>query len=193
MGSSIFTATSCLKVASTTSSALPKSHTTRIQMDKNFSVGCDKPAHVYLLGFLPTRQQLIQSYWIWSICVSIWEELLVLNTRSIFCWFLYFVDLYFLLVLKKTLRHHNLESLPQPLIAPTPQVNQDLPCWHNCQEKERGKSGQDQDRGGDFCHSEGQRDRWEDQEDKNQKDEEGAGLMDVNQYGVDVPNNRGVH
>ena len=46
--------------------------------------------------------------------------------------------------------------------------------WHNYEEEARGKSGQDKDRGGVFCHSEGQRDRREDQGEKKWKDEEGA-------------------
>ena len=44
------------------------------------------------------------------------------------------------------------------MITPTPQVNQERPCWHNYEEEEGGKAGQDEDRGGDFCHSEGRRD-----------------------------------
>ena len=51
-----------------------------------------------------------------------------------------------------------LESLPQLLITPTPKVNQEILCWHNCEEEEGGKAGQDEDWGGDFCHIEDQRD-----------------------------------
>ena len=58
---------------------------------------------------------------------------------------------------------HTLKLLTQSIITPTPQLNQELLCWQNYEEEERGKSGQDKDRGGDFCPSEGRRDWWEDQ------------------------------
>ena len=41
----------------------------------------------------------------------------------------------------------------------SPQVNQDIPCWGNYEEEEEGKAGQDEDWGGDFCHSEVRRDQ----------------------------------
>ena len=50
-------------------------------------------------------------------------------------------------------RYHSCLSLPPP------QVNQELPCWHNYKVEEGGKAEHDEDWGGDFCHSEGQRDR----------------------------------
>ena len=60
---------------------------------------------------------------------------------------------------KKMLCQHTLKPLPQSIIATTPQVNQELPCWHNYGEEEVGKVGQGKDWGGEFFHSEGRRDR----------------------------------
>ena len=42
--------------------------------------------------------------------------------------------------------HQTLEYLPQSLIDITPQVNQELPCWHNYKEEEGGKARKDDDR-----------------------------------------------
>ena len=69
---------------------------------------------------------------------------------------------------------HTLNLLPQSLITSTPQFNQELPCWHNYEEEEGGKAGQDEDQCGDSCHSGCRRYWWEYQGGGNQKDEEGA-------------------
>ena len=37
------------------------------------------------------------------------------------------------------------EYLPQSLIYPTPQVNEEIPCWHNYKEEKQGKAGIDKD------------------------------------------------
>ena len=95
------------------------------------------------------------------------EELSVINNREIFCWLLFFFGI------GTMVWQHTLELLTQSPITPTPQVNQELPCWHNFEEEEGCKAGQEEDWGGDFCHSEGQRYRWEDQD----KDEEGSGWI----------------
>ena len=77
----------------------------------------------------------------------------------------------FFIGIKKTVWHHTLKLLPQLLITPTPQVNQDLPFWIITKRDEGSKAGQDQYQVGDLCHSEGWRDWWEYQWGKNQKDE----------------------
>ena len=85
------------------------------------------------------------------------KELFFSTPRTFFVGFSFFVGIGI------TVWQYTIKSLPQLIIAPTPQVHQELPCWHNYEEKERGKLGQDEDQGGDFCHSEGRRDRREDQ------------------------------
>ena len=52
-------------------------------------------------------------------------------------------------------------------MTPTPQVNQELPCWHNYEYEGKWKVGQEEDWGEELFHSGGRRDQWEDQWGKN--------------------------
>ena len=64
--------------------------------------------------------------------------------------------------IKKTVWQHTIKSLSKYLINTTPQVNQELLCWHNYEEEEGGKTGQYKYWGGEFYHSEGGINQWED-------------------------------
>ena len=79
------------------------------------------------------------------------EELLVLNIWAIFCWVLFCV-----VIGKNSLTEHY--RIATTINNHHLQVKKELLYWHNYEEEEEGKAVQDEDWGGDLCHSEGWRD-----------------------------------
>ena len=102
--------------------------------------------------------------------IIFWERSYWFSTPG---WF--FVGFFFLLELKNSLTAHS--RIATTITNHSPQVNQELPCWKNYKKEEEGKEGKDEDEGGDFCHSEGRRDQWEDQGGREKKDYKGYGWL----------------